>query len=177
MVRKKYIRDYRLVETVDEQGRIRSDYEYIGEEYVYCLGVDAVRRERRLALGFTAAGWLAFVGGLIPNAAGMRVLWVALPYLFAALPLGILTDTLLTAAPDAEPLRRQQADMLENRLPPAALFSAILSGAALAGELIRSLFAGAFPLGDVLFSLCAAVLCAAPVCVFSRRTRFSCRKK
>ena len=163
MVRKKYIRDYRLVETVDEQGRIRSDYEYIGEEYVYCLGVDAVRRERRLALGFTAAGWLAFVGGLIPNAAGMRVLWVALPYLFAALPLGILTDTLLTAAPDAEPLRRQQA--------------AILSGAALAGELIRSLFAGAFPLGDVLFSLCAAVLCAAPVCVFSRRTRFSCRKK
>lgn len=177
MVRKKYIRDYRLVETVDEKGRIRSEYEYIGEEYVYCHGTDDVRREKRRTLCFAAVGWLTFFGGLIPNAAGMRVLWVALPYLFAALPLGLLTDTLLTAAPDTEPLRRQQADMLENRLPPAALFSAILSGAALAGELIRSLSAGAFPGGDILFSLCAAVLAAASVFVFSRRSRFACRKK
>ena len=177
MARKKYIKDYRLVETIDERGRIRSDYEYIGDGYVYVLGADAVRREKKTLLILIAVGWLAFVGALLPSAAGMHALYVALPFLFAAIPLGVTTDTLLSAAPNREPLRHQQADMLENRYPPAALWTAILPAAALLGELVRLLLGKAMNGGDALLALCGAVLIAVGVYAFSRRGRFACRKK
>ena len=177
MARKKYIRDYRLVETIDERGRIRSDYEYIGSDYVYVLGADAVRREKRTLLVLIAVGWLAFVGALLPNAAGMHALYVALPFLFAAVPLGVLTDTLLSAAPKAEPLRHQQADMLEKRYPPSALWTAILSGAALLGGLVRLCIGADRNGGDSLFFAAAAVLTAVGIYAFSRRGRFVCREK
>ena len=177
MARKKYIRDYRLVETIDERGRIRSDYEYIGSDYVYVLGADAVRREKRTLLLLIVVGWAAFLGALVPNAAGMHAVYVALPFLFAAVPLGVMTDTLLSAAPKAEPLRHQQADMLENRFPPSALWTAILSGAALLGELVRLLVGAERTGGDALLLAGAAVLAAVGIYAYSRRGRFACRVK
>lgn len=177
MARKKYIRDYRLVETIDERGRIRSDYEYIGSEYVYVLGADTVRREKRTLLVLIAVGWLAFLGGLLPSAAGMRALYVALPFLFAAVPLGVMTDTLLTAAPKTEPLRHPQADRLENRYPLSALWTSILSGAALLGECVRLVIGAERTGGDFLLLAAAAVLAAVGICAFSRRGRFVCRVK
>jgi len=177
MARKKNIRDYRLIETIDERGRIRSDYEYIGKDYVYVLDEGAVRHEKRTLLILVSAGWLAFLGALLPNAAGMRALYVALPLLFSAIPLGVMTDTLLTAAPAAGPLRHQQADMLENRYPPAALWTAILPGAALLGELLRWVLGAAMNGGDIALILCAAVLVGVGVYAFSRRGRFACREK
>ena len=175
MARKKYIRDYRLVETVDERGRIRSDYEYIGGSYGYVLGWDAVRREKRNVLIALAAGWLAFAGGLIPNAAGLRAVYAALPYLLAAVPLGILTDTLLTAALP-EPLRHQQADMLDNRYPPAALWAAILPAASLIGQGVRLIRCGTFSGADAAALLCTAGLGVCGAFAFSRRGRFACRE-
>ena len=177
MARKKYIRDYRLVETVDERGRIRSDYEYIGEDYFYALGTDAVRREKRTHLVLIAVGWLAFFGALLPSAAATRTIYVALPFLFAAVPLCVMTDTLLSAAPDREPLQHRQADMLENRYPPAALWTAILPGAALVGELVRLLIGAEATGSDALFSLCAVILSAVGIMAFSRRRRFACRER
>ena len=177
MARNKYIRDYRLIETVDERGRIRSDYEYIGGDYVYVLGADAVRREKMILLAAIAVGWLAFVGALLPDAAGMRALYVVLPFLLAAIPLGVMTDTLLSAAPKEEPLRRQQADMLANRYPPAAAGTAILSGAALLGGLVRLLAGAERNAGDIVFLAAAAVLAAVGSFAFSRRGRFACRAK
>lgn len=177
MARKKYIRDYRLVETVDERGRIRSDYEYIGADYVYCRGADAVRRDKKAVLCAVIVGWLAFAGALLPPSAGMHAVYVALPFLFSAVPLGVLTDTLLTAARSAEPLRHQQADMLENRYPAAALWTMLLPCAALLGELV-CLLLGARPRpGDAIFSLCAALTAGAGLFAFLRRRRFLCRKK
>lgn len=176
MARKKYIRDYRLVETIDERGRIRSDYEYIGSDYFYVLGAASVRKDKKAVLTAVVVGWLAFIGALIPSASGMRALYVALPFLFAAVPLGIVTDTLLSSAPAEEPLRHQQADMLENRYPPAALCAAILPAAALVGQIVRLLL-GAGNGGDLIFCLCAAVLAVCGGFAFSRRGRFLCREK
>lgn len=175
MARKKYIRDYRLVETVDERGRIRSDYEYIGEKYYYALGPETARREKGRVLAAVIAGWLAFAGALIPNAAGMRVVYVALPFVFSALPLGILTGTVLTALPAAEPLRHQQADMLENRYPPAALWAAVLPAVSLLGQAARLILGGGLNGGDLVFVLGAALLTASGAYAFSRRDRFACR--
>ncbi len=35
--RNRYVGDYRLVESIDERGRIRTDFEYIGATYVLSL--------------------------------------------------------------------------------------------------------------------------------------------
>ena len=176
MARKKYIKDYRLIETVDERGRIRSDYEYIGADYRYVLGAEAAGRERKLLLALCGAGIAAFAAALLPNAAGSHALYVTLPFLFTAIPLGIVIDTLLSAMPRTEPLRHQQADMLENRYPPAALWTAICPAASLVGQVVRLLLGGAVGWGDGVFLFCAAVLTAVGAVLFSRRGRVLCRE-
>ena len=67
MARRKYLKDYRLVETVDERGRIRTGYEYIGPDYRYARGLETALKARRQALAACGAGMLAFLGGLLPR--------------------------------------------------------------------------------------------------------------
>ena len=176
MARKKYIKDYRLIETVDERGHIRSDYEYIGADYRYVLGAEAAGRERKLLLTLCGAGIAAFLAALLPDAAGSHTVYVMLPFLFTAVPLGIVLDTVLTAMARTEPLLHQQADMLENRYPPAALWTAILPAASLAGQLVRLLLGGTVRWGDGVLALCAAALTAVGAVLFSRRGRILCRE-
>jgi len=90
MARKKYMKDYRLVETVDERVRIRTDYEYIGPDLRYARGLETALRERRRALIACGVGALAFLGGLVPRSGASFTLYVILPYVFAALAWAIL---------------------------------------------------------------------------------------
>ncbi|MBR1821053.1 MAG: hypothetical protein IJ769_05460, partial [Clostridia bacterium] len=62
MSRNRYVGDYRLVESIDGRGHIKTDYEYIGAAYYFAGGAVAARRALKRALGCCAAGWLAFVG-------------------------------------------------------------------------------------------------------------------
>ena len=108
MSRNRYVGDYRLVESIDGRGRIKTDYEYIGAAYFYAEGADAARRAlRRIAIG-CAAGWLAFVGALTPVSSAMRTLFTALPFAFAALPLGLMSGVALGALRAKEPLEHRQ---------------------------------------------------------------------
>ena len=175
MARKRYIKDYRLVESVDDRGRIQTAYEYIGPAYGYVLGAQTVRKERRRLLVVIILGWLAFFGALLPDAGSMHGVYVALPFVFGALPLGIVTDIVLTALPKAEPLRHQQADRLANRYPPAALFTAILPGISLLGALVRLLLGGDVSRDDGAFALCAGAIIACGWYLFSRKGRLACR--
>ncbi len=176
MARKKYIRDYRLVETVDERGRIRSHYEYIGRDYLYITGVEALRREKKRVLTVLVLAWAAFAGALIPDFEGLRAMYVALPFVFAAIPLGLLTGTLFGSAPGKEPLLHWQADRLHNRYPYSAMAAAILPAVSLLGELVRLILGRPVNGGDLIFCLCAAILCACSLFAFSRRERFLCRE-
>ena len=176
MARNRYMKDYRLIEQVDERGRIHTDYEYIGKDYRYAAGLETVRREKRAVTVLCALGWLAYLGGLVPNSGAMHAVYAALPYLFAALPLGFLTDVILTAMPDREPLRHSQADKLEKRYPAASMWTAILAAASLAGGLARlALRGGGWE--DIPFFLCAALLAGVGFFAFSRRGRFACLEK
>ena len=47
----RYSKDYRLVDSVDGRGRIRSETEYIGEYFVFASGLEAAHKAgKRLAL-------------------------------------------------------------------------------------------------------------------------------
>ena len=177
MSRNKYIRDYRLVETIDEGGRIRTGTEYIGPEYRYAGDAASVDRARRTARVQCAAGWIAYFLGLLPNSVPMRTIWVSMPYIFAAVPLALVTGTVFSAPAGNGSLEHRQADRLENRYPPASLATAVLAGISLPGTLIAVLRAGAGSSADAVFALCAAALCAVGIVLFIKRRSFATRKK
>ena len=43
MSRNRYVGDYRIVESIDGRGRVKSDYEYIGAPYVYAGDAASVK--------------------------------------------------------------------------------------------------------------------------------------
>ncbi|MBR1780976.1 MAG: hypothetical protein IJ751_06200, partial [Oscillospiraceae bacterium] len=126
MARNKFIRDYRLTERTDERGKTRRDYAYVGDAYHYVFPADAVRRTKRNLLICCAVGFAAFLGALLPRSAAAYIIYITLPFVFSALPLGIAAEAVLTAPRPDRPMERRQADKLENRLPAAAVFVVIL---------------------------------------------------
>jgi len=174
--RNRYVGDYRLIESIDGHGRIKTDYEYIGAAYCFAEGAVTARRLLRRALLLCALGWLAFVGALVPLSAASRTLWVSLPFAFAAVPLALMTATLFRTQRTAEPLEHRHADQLENRCPACSFFVALLSGIALAGEGVNLLRRTALLRGDIAFSLGAAVLLSVGLCCHRLWKRLKCRK-
>ena len=170
MTRHRYIKDYRLIEFIDEKGRIRSDYEYIGADYRFRADGGRVKAAKRRVTAALILGWCCFLGALFPVSAAMHTFYVSFPYIFSAIPLGILADIALTTFRRKEPLEHRHADRLSNRLPAAALAAAILAGVSLAGEGIAVIAGPNRPVtGDLIFSVCAAAVCAAGVLVFTVR--------
>ena len=170
MARNRYVRDYRILETVDERGRIKADYEYIGKEYYFLCGGAAAARETRKAFALCAAGWICFLGAMLPVSAAMHTLYVALPFIFTALPLGMLTALVMSALRLSETLEHRFADRLENSYPVRALFTAALPAAALAGEAVRLLTDRSLAVtGDAVFCVFALLLSVCGGALFSRR--------
>ena len=67
MAGKQYSRDYRLIDSVDERGRVRTETEYIGSFYRFAADYETVRAvQRRLRhLSWLAAG--CFLLSLLPR--------------------------------------------------------------------------------------------------------------
>ncbi len=93
MSRNRYVGDYRIVESIDARGRVKSDYEYIGAPYVYAGDATAVKAARSRVALCCAVGWAAWLSALIPISSAMRALYVALPFAFAAIPLALTAGT------------------------------------------------------------------------------------
>ena len=176
MAKGKYIKDYRIVESINSRGGVRVETEYIGAPYYFLLGSETAGKSRRLSLLLCLAGWCAFIGALIPNSAGMRTMYVSLPFAFSALPLGLMSSLLLGSLRLKEPMEHRLADRFENRFPAQALAMTALPGAALSGEGIRWATGGSMLPGDAVFAPCAAALCLCGALCFGQRGRLRTRK-
>lgn len=177
MARDKYIKDYRLLESIDQRGRLRVDYEYAGDYYRFTAGQGAAARQLRRTLALCVLGWGSFLAALLPQSTAMRTLYVSLPFAFSALPLGMLTALVFSQRKAAEPMEHPAADRLTNSLPPRALFTALLPAAALAGEGVR-LLAGPGDLlpGDGIFALGALGLTVCGALAFAGRKALTAEK-
>jgi hypothetical protein len=176
MSRNRYVGDYRIVESIDVRGRVKSDYEYIGAPYVYAGDATAVKAARSRVALCCAVGWAAWLSALIPISAAMRALYVALPFAFAAIPLALTAGTAVSLFREKEPFEHRHADRLENRAPACTFFMALLSFVALAGEGVNALRGAEMLPGDGVFAACAAVIAACGIFCHRQWKRLKCMK-
>ena len=177
MAKNKYAKDYQLLETVDQKGRIHTDYEYIGRPYRFDQSAGEVRRELLLRLGLCVLGFVSWVAAMLPNSQAMRTLWVSLPFVFAAVPLGLLTGTVFSLLRAGDPMEHRFADKLENRYPPAALAVCVLSAAAALGAVAGILTGRGSGAGEWLFTVCALVTALCGGLCFFRRGRLTASER
>lgn len=177
MSRNRYVKDYRLVENVNERGRIKTTYEYIGEDYYFAADAGTVHAARKRLAVVCLIAWIAFIGALLPVSVAGHTLYVTLPFAAAAWPLGLLTGVGISLFHAREPLEHRHADRIENRYPASAVFVLMLSTASLIGESVN-LFRG-LPLltGDLVFSVCAAILFICALAAWRQRPDLLCRTK
>ena len=176
MSRNRYVGDYRIVESIDGRGRVKSDYEYIGAPWVYAGDPHGVSAARTRVAACCLVGWLAWIAALIPVSSAMRTLFVALAFAFAAIPLALITGTAVSLFREKPPFEHRHADRLENRAPACTFFTALLAVAALIGEAVNALRGAALLPGDAVFAACAAVLVACAIACHRQWKRLKCIK-
>ena len=162
----RYSRDYRLKDSVDERGRIRTEAEYIGPSFVFREGVRTARRTGKTAALFCAVAWLGFLTALYPESDVGHAVYAVLPCALLALPLWMLSAVAVLALRVKEPFTRKEQERFTVRFPGTAIAVAALSALAILGGVICLLVRGAErPAADAVFfagnALCmtAAVLC------------------
>ena len=165
MVSRKYLKDYRIEEHIDANGRVRSAAVYIGGDYTLIPKVSVA--DRRLILLLSVLSGSFYCGALIPVTRAARLTYVIMPLVISALPIFLMISAAISLLSVKEAMSRPKAEKISNRLPPAALTAALLSGAAFLGFIITTAAswdsAGA---GDYIFSACSLALFLAAAIVF-----------
>ena len=172
MAKGKYNRDYRLIEEFRENGRVRTDYEYIGDPWFFRSDEKTVEAERKKALGLAILAAAAFVLALIPYSGMMHKLWLALPFVFSAIPIFLTCDLVISMQKWKNPMEHRNADKLNNSYPPRTLAIAYLSGIALVTEIIYLLQNGFAIPGDKIMLICTAVMLWSALMLFRMREKF-----
>lgn len=169
MAKKKYVRDYEISETIDEKGRVRSVPIYVGSYFCFCDAA-AAKKSGRLLAPAAALGWLAYIMALwLPSGAG-KLMYVILPFVFAAVPLWYVSSAVAALLRAGDKLKRSEAEKVSGNLPSASVFGIILTAAALLAEGITAIAAPEkLNSSDIAFSAGAVILCAVFALAFSRR--------
>ena len=167
---KKYLKDYRVDEYIDEKGRVKSKAVYIAGDYV--LSPSISMGDKRLMLVFSILSWVALIGALIPNTLASRLLYVILPFIFSMFPLFLMTGSAISLISEGETMTRERAERISGRLPLSSLFTTILAGAAFLGLIVTAVPKwGAMLSGDLLFGALSLVIAAAASFVYSKCRR------
>lgn len=171
MAKQRYSRDYRLSETFDEKGRVHVDYEYIGDDWFFVSDPDVIRREKKLALLFCLVGWAAWISSLIPASAGMHRLYIALPYIFLAVPLAMYVNFTSAFFKMKEPMEHRHADRLNNKYPLIGFLMTVfgmISAILEAILLLRGLGSGK---ADILLEACALIILYLGASIYRRKDK------
>ena len=176
MSRNRYVGDYRIIESIDSRGRIRSDYEYIGAPWSYGEDAQTVRVAKRNVAVCCLVGWSAWLAALLPLSAATRALYASLPLIFAAVPLALNTALAGRLLRVKEPFEHRHADQIANRGPACSFFTILLGIAALVGEAVNALRGAALLPGDGVFCAGAAALAGCGIGCHRQWKRLRCRE-
>ena len=168
---RKYAKDYhpRLVPDKDGRG-MKEIYVYKGPRFVVNLRPPLQKEpvKRRLLLYAAAAAVALVIGGLLENR-GMRVFFVAIPYVVSLLPAALTLCSSWYAFRFKEPLKRSEADHAWHRLKWASVFGMICTLVSAVGGIVNFFFVG-FALWEMVFILLMLFsgLCYAGIWALSR---------
>ncbi|MEG1633235.1 MAG: hypothetical protein RR314_04200 [Oscillospiraceae bacterium] len=177
MVTRKYIRDYKLSESVSPGGRIITESVYVGGDYYLTAPTDTQKTTKALLVCLTALSWLVFIIALLPMSRASHIFYIALPHAFSALPLALATRAVIYLH-SPQPYTRERSEKIAQGLPSGSAFCAGLSGAALVGLIVTAVLTPeAMTSGDVVFGVCSALLTAASAICFSKRRLLACKKR
>ncbi|MCL2342695.1 MAG: hypothetical protein FWC62_02200 [Firmicutes bacterium] len=169
---KKYVRDFRLEESLDSRGRVKKTATYIGGDYIFADPEAASKKNRLRIAVLTALCWPIFLAPLFPVTRAGKLIYAILPFAGNILVLSVLSMSAYSLLRAGEVMHREQAMKLSGRLPACALFVMILSGIAVLSVAFTALLLWrALPFTDALFLACAALLCALGAVLFKM-----CRK-
>lgn len=169
MAKKKYVRDYEISETIDKKGRVRSVPVYVGSYFCFCDAA-AAKKSRPLLLAAVLLGWIAYVMALWPPSGAGKLMYVILPFVFAAVPLWYVSSAVVALLRAGDKLKRSEAEKVAGNLPSASVFGIILTAVALIAEGVTAIAAPEkLNAADIAFAAGAGILCAAFVLSFSRR--------
>ena len=116
MAKKKYVRDYEISDTIDEKGRVRSVPVYVGSYFCFCDAA-AAKKSGRLLAPAAALGWLAYIMALwLPSGAG-KLMYVILPFVFAAVPLWYVSSAVVALLRAGDKLKSSEAETVAGDLP------------------------------------------------------------
>ena len=162
---RKYAKDYRVTDALNERGVREQRIEYVGADYVWREAGAALKALRRATL-LCALAWIAYLLPLFPSSQASQTWYVLLFFLFSALPLGLLSALLLRLRRCGATLSHREADQAENRFPACALSLILLPALSLAGETVLLLRTGVrltatdllFAVGALLLLICGLLL-------------------
>ncbi len=175
MPRNKYVGDYRLIEQIDNSGKVKASYEYIGLDYQFICDNNVIVSARKKYLASVIIGWLAFIVSLLPYSASCHRLYVLLPYIFSAVPFFMLSEV-LSDAYKKEPLEHRNVDRLEMRLPSSSAFSLALAAFAFIADILGMLADSLiFEIGDCIFLFCLVIYIYCCSIIFNNRKFFHSR--
>ena len=167
---KKYLKDYRVEESVDERGRVIKEAVYIGGDYVFTPPVPTI--DKRIIMCLSVLSCLAFVGALIPLTRAMQLVHVILPFTLSMISMYLMVGAAGSLLFVKEVMTHERAETISKRLPPTSLITAGLTAVAFVGfivDLIAS--AGVTEAGDFIYAVLVFVVSFSSAVIY-----YKCRK-
>lgn len=136
MASKKYIKDYELVETEDEQGRIKKSVIYHGDYFTLAQDESQIKRNKLLFIVLALAIVILQVAAGFVGNPGMYKFYAAVPYTSAFLPLIFMIMATFRLPSEKRPYRKEEIGLSFERIKTTSILFLVFMGIGWLGSLI-----------------------------------------
>lgn len=140
MASNKYVNDYEMVVTTDENGKEKKTAVYKGDYFHVSLDEENLIRFRRLSIFLFITVLLLQVGAGFVNNRGINQLYVALPYVVTYFPLLFMAMSVFRLPGEKRKYRRDEIGLSFDRLRTSSVALTILLCMVVLGEIVFLLF-------------------------------------
>jgi hypothetical protein len=137
---RKYVKDYKTILSVNENGKQIRTYEYQGDYFKLPFSNAQMQKFKIIFLLVLFGVLAAHIAGGFMNNAGMRQFYVAIPFVLTFLPIFNLLRSGVRLPVEERKYRREEIGVTYERFSNHSLILLITLGVCLAGEVIFLLF-------------------------------------
>ena len=137
---RKYVKDYKTILSVNEDGKQIRTYEYQGDYFKLPFSNAQMQKFKIIFLLVLLGILVAHIAGGFMNNAGMRQFYVAIPFVLTFLPIFNLLRSGFRLPVEERKYRREEIGVTYERFSNHSLILLITLGVCLAGEVVFLLF-------------------------------------